>query len=140
MEGQPTIQLVHDWFQRVWVLREPNAVEDMCTPGLIVHGMGPEPIIGASNFRTGVVDTFSAQFPEIQTEVHGVVLNGDHAGVRVRFTLRHKTKGWMMMEGATFVRYEGVKIAEAWNYIDFLSLLIQTGAVSEDAMVALLYD
>ncbi|MFN3199446.1 MAG: ester cyclase [Bradymonadia bacterium] len=133
----PLVQRTQEWFDRVWGRKELAAVDEMCTPDVKVHGLGG-PMVGVALYRDHVVAPFYAAFAQFKVDLLDAFVCDDLVSMRVRYTITRHCGEQVVIEGAGFVRFEDNRLAEAWNYMDFLSLLVQTGDVDADVLPTML--
>lgn len=132
-ESQDLAALARSWFERVWVHQEQGAIEELCAPHVRVSGLG-EPLVGVETYRAEVYEPFIAAFKGFDAEVLNILVSGDEVALRVRYTIERYCGGVMTTEGAVFARYEEGRIVEAWNGVDFLTMLQQSEKVAHDAL------
>lgn len=126
--------LSREWFERVWNRRDLSAIEQMCQPHAIGHGLGDPhgPPMGMNEFRT-FHSLFTAAMPDLTVHVQDVLVDGDRTATRYHFTATHRGEGLgvpasnkpVRVSGIAIVRWEGGKIAESWNEFDKAGLAAQ---------------
>ena len=134
MREHPYIALMERFADRVWGQRDAGSLEELCTPDMLVHGFGPQPLVGPAAFRDQVFASFCKTCRTSTLTYQEAVIEGDRLALRGTFRLVLHDGSEVSIEGAGFVRVRDGRIAEAWNFWDFLSLLQQTGDIAETTM------
>lgn len=119
--------LLYRWFNAVWNQGNEFAIDELMAEDAIAHGISGDGLQGPEGFKSFYRE-FREQFDDIQIEVHDVVSEGDHESARctVRAT-KHDSRIPVRFDGSCMVRVDNGKIAEAWNYFDFLGMNQQLG-------------
>jgi len=127
------------WFEEVWNKGRAEAIREMVTEDLVVHGLSDakgEAIKGVKEF-----DRFHSQFvnafPNIQVEVEDLIAEGDKVAARCTVRAKHTgdalgvapTNTDLDFTGIAIVRISGGKIVEAWNNFDFMKMNRQLGII-----------
>jgi len=127
------------WFEEVWNKGRAEAIREMVTEDLVVHGLSDakgEAIKGVKEF-----DRFHSQFvnafPNIQVEVEDLIAEGDKVSARCTVRAKHTgdalgvapTNTDVDFTGIAIVRISGGKIVEAWNNFDFMKMNRQLGII-----------
>jgi len=127
------------WFEEVWNKGRAEAIREMVTEDLVVHGLSDakgEAIKGVKEF-----DRFHSQFvnafPNIQVEVEDLIAEGDKVAARCTVRAKHTgdalgvaaTNTDVDFTGIAIVRISGGKIVEAWNNFDFMKMNRQLGII-----------
>jgi predicted ester cyclase len=102
-----------------------------------LHGYSPEPMgkTKAEGFYRGIWASFGTPPP---LEFHEVMTDGDLYACRFTMTGTHlgafmgvrATGRPIVLPGLTMLRFASGRVVERWSSADFLSLLIQIGAVN----------
>ena len=119
--------LLYRWFNAVWNQGNEFAIDELMTEDAIAHGISGDGLRGPEGFK-GFYHEFREQFDNINITVHDVVSEGDLESARC--TVRATKRGSnipVSFDGNCTVRVENGKIAEAWNYFDFLGMNQQLG-------------
>jgi steroid delta-isomerase-like uncharacterized protein len=133
-----TIQ--HRWFDEVWNKARPDAIDEMLSPDVIIHGLTDalgNDVRGAEAFKS-FYESFRGAFPDIQVTVEETVSEGDKIVARCAVRATHRGKGLGLaptdksveFTGMRMLKVEGGKIVESWNSFDFLTMFQQIGAIS----------
>jgi len=127
------------WFEEVWNKRRAEAIREMVTEDLVVHGLSDaqgEAIKGVKEF-----DRFHSQFvnafPNIQVKVEDLIAEGDKVAARCTVSAKHTgdalgfapTHADVDFTGIAIVRIKDGKIVEAWNNFDFMKMNRQLGII-----------
>jgi len=127
-------ELVHRWFDRLWGQAIEATIDEMMAPGIIAHGLSPEPMVGRAAFHE-FYRNFRNSFPTVEVSVDELVDVGDRVSFRARARVTTADgRGPFELNGSGFLRVANDQFVEGWNYWDFLSLMTQMGAVPADAM------
>jgi predicted ester cyclase len=94
-------------------------------------------ISGINEFRR-FFRNFRVAFPDIKVTVEETISDGDKIGAVCRVSGLHTGDGLKLratnqpvdFSGILMVRLREGKIAEAWNYFDFMTMFAQLGALS----------
>ena len=137
--SQENKALMERWFEEVWNKGRAEAIREMVTEDLVVHGLSDakgEAIKGVKEF-----DRFHSQFvnafPNIQVEVEDLIAEGDKVAARCTVRAKHTgdalgvapTNTDVDFTGIAIVRISGGKIVEAWNNFDFMKMNRQLGVI-----------
>lgn len=138
MPSYPTIQ--HEWFERVWNQGEEGAIDELCDPEVIGHGLyddeGNE-VRGVAAFKV-FYHRFKTAFPDIRVDVIETVQQGDLQCANCVVRATHTGPGFFVDPTGTQVEFTGLclvrlrngKILESWNQFDFLSVMMSIGALT----------
>ena len=137
MPDYPT--LLHRWFDEVWNQQREEAIDEMMTEDVIIHGLG-EPIVGRENFKP-FFRSFSAAFPDIHVTVDDVITDGDKMSCRCTVTGTHTGEGLgfaptnqpVEFTGGGMCTLKDGKFHEVWNEFDFMKMNTQMGILSLNA-------
>ena len=137
--SQENKALMERWFEEVLNKGRAEAIREMVTEDLVVHGLSDakgEAIKGVKEF-----DRFHSQFvnafPNIQVEVEDLIAEGDKVAARCTVRAKHTgdalgvapTNTDVDFTGIAIVRISGGKIVEAWNNFDFMKMNRQLGII-----------
>jgi steroid delta-isomerase-like uncharacterized protein len=126
--------LSREWFERVWNQRDAAAIDELCQPHVVIHGLGDAP------GHTGDVDHFRAfhanfidALPDLKIRVDDVLVDGQKTAIRFTLTATHVGEGLgvppsnkpVRVTGMSITRWEDGKIAEGWNEFDKAGLAAQ---------------
>jgi len=137
--SQDNKALTERWFEEVWNKGRAEAIREMVTEDLVVHGLSDakgEAIKGVKEF-----DRFHSQFvnafPNIQVKVEDLIAEGDKVAARCTVSAKHTgdalgfapTHADVDFTGIAIVRIKDGKIVEAWNNFDFMKMNRQLGII-----------
>ena len=116
-------------------------IDELIAPGYVGHDpTQPEPIRGRDGYRQ-FVDTYQSAFADARVTIDDQIAEGGQ--VVTRWTGRGTHTGELMgiaptgkevtVSGITISRLENGKIAEEWELMDALGMLVQLGAVPQPA-------
>ena len=110
------------------VVNEQNldAVEELYAPAYVEHGpMGDFEATDFDAIKANIAQIFSGM-PDIQVEISDIVAEGEL--VVARYSETSEAAG-VDISGAFIARMEDGRIAEMWDYTDFLNLFAQLGLI-----------
>jgi steroid delta-isomerase-like uncharacterized protein len=127
-------QLVRRWFDEVWNKGRAAAIDEMCAPHAVVHGLGGEDAATLDALKT-LHAKFNAAFSDSRVNINHIVAEADMVAVHWTRTATHSgdalgfgaTGKTIAFGGTLFVRVENGKLVESWNYFDQAGLLQQLG-------------
>jgi steroid delta-isomerase-like uncharacterized protein len=127
--------IMHRWLDEVWNQGRESTIDELLDPSVVAHGLtdgeGNE-VTGIQSFRS-FWRNFRAAFSDLHIDVQDTVSEGGLCVARFVATARHTGEGFgkppkgkpINVAGMTMVRVKDGRIAEAWNNIDFLTMLQQ---------------
>jgi len=122
------------WFNRVWNEGDAAAIDELLAPEGLLHGLGPNPIVGPEEFRT-FHSAFLAAFREVRVEVLQQLAQGDRTAALCRCRATHRASGRVaVFQGAVIFRVSQGKLVEGWNTWDFVGLLEGMGVLPLDSV------
>jgi predicted ester cyclase len=115
--------LAKEWFEQVWNQKNEAAIDRLMHPNAKWFIVGPEA------FKV-VHRSFVGAFPDIQVELQQVIAEGDYASFRWVATMTHAgdhlgfpaSGRTATLAGSGFLRGDGERILDAWNYMDLHQL------------------
>ena len=131
--------LIKRWFEEVWNQGNRDVIDELVTEDVMIHGLvdgAGNPVKGLGAFHE-FHSQFRGAFPDIHVDVDDVIAEGDRVvarcSVRGQHTGEHlgfsATNAPVEFGGVAIVRITNGKIAEAWNYFDFLTMNRQLGVI-----------
>lgn len=127
--------LAQRWFAEVMNEGNEDVIDEICAPNFVDH----DPLPGTGPDRDGIhefVKQIRSAFPDLETTVDDMLVEGDE--IAVRSTFRGTHEGDFMGIPATgkkvevanydFVRMENDQAVEHWGTIDSAALMEQLGA------------
>ena len=135
MAEYPT--LLHRWFDEVWNLKREEAIDEMMTEDVVVHGLPGGPIVGRENFKP-FFRAFISAMPDINITVEDVLTDRDKMSCRCTVRGTHTGDGLGFPPTNQAVEFTGGglctvvdgKFKEVWNEFDFMKMNTQMGIVS----------
>jgi steroid delta-isomerase-like uncharacterized protein len=129
------MSVVRVFYDEVWNRWNDEMVEEILAVELVFRGSLGDDVRGRAGFR-GYRDKVRAAFPDFTNEVLDLVVDGERAAARLRYTGTHRgpllgvpaTGRRVGYDGAAFFRLTGGQIAEAWVLGDVHGLLRQLQA------------
>lgn len=129
--------LMRRWFEEVWNRGNRSVIDELVTEETVIHGLvdgSGAPVKGLDAFRS-FHEQFRGAFPDIEITVDDLIAEGDKVVARCSVRGRHSgphlgiaaTNAAVEFGGVAITRVVDGKIAEAWNYFDFLSMNKQLG-------------
>ncbi|MBK9463154.1 MAG: ester cyclase [Flavobacterium sp.] len=118
--------------QRVVNEKDYTAIEEHLTSDYIYHGLGGMTAQTPNGF-TEAIKGFHAAIPDLKSEIIDIIGEGDRLVLRFNFTGTQKGEflGFpasganLHFEGMIMRRFEGMKVAEDWDYFDFPTVVSQ---------------
>ena len=135
--SQENKKIVQRWFDEVWNKGRADAIRELATEDLVVHGLSDAK--GSAVTGLKAFDDFHSQFrnafPDMYISVEDLIAEGDkvvarcdvrgkHSGDALGFAATHAD---VAFTGIAIVRISGGKISEAWNNFDFMRMNQQLG-------------
>jgi steroid delta-isomerase-like uncharacterized protein len=131
---------LHRWFEEAWNKGREEAIDEMVDPDVIAYGLTDAEgatVRGREDFHR-FFRQFRSAFPDIHVDIEETIREGDKIGAVCRVTATHQGEGLGFaatnnraeFSGILMVRLRDGKIAEAWNYFDFMTLFGQLGVLS----------
>jgi len=130
--------LIERFYARAWNSWDDAAVTGLLDERVVFRGSLGDEVTGRNGFR-GYRDKVRAAFPDFHNEILDLVIEGDRAAVRLRYTGHHRggilgfpaTGTLVTYHGAAFFTAREGRLAEAWVLGDVDSLRRQLGAGGE---------
>ena len=140
MSAAENKELVRRYFEEVWNKGRREAIEQMCSPTGVVHGLDGSGTRGLKELLAFHTRMQSAM-PDQRVNVEALIAEGDLVTVRWTRTATHTGHGLQLaptgkqlaFAGVSIFRIENGKIAEGWNCYDRLGMLQQLGVVPATA-------
>ncbi|HVV18963.1 MAG TPA: ester cyclase [Pseudonocardiaceae bacterium] len=114
-------QLVDAFYQRAWNRWDDSAVDELLAPDFTFRGSLGDQVSGRAGWR-GYRDVIRAAVPDFHNEVVDLVVSGDRAAARLRYTGHHEgvllgvqgSGAPIEYSGAAFFTAVGGQLADAW--------------------------
>ena len=131
--------LTYRWFEEVWNKGNSDAIGELVTDDLVIHGLTDadgNPIANLDSFRS-FHQQFRGAFPNINVVVEDAIAEGDKVVARCSVQGKHTgdslglaaTNADVDFSGVAIVRIYNGKIVEAWNNFDFMRMNKQLGVI-----------
>ncbi len=132
------LAILQDWYRRVWGEGDLDAIDALFAPRAGADGIMPDGQVGPEDFRA-LVPAFHALARDISFTFDRAVDNGDWlwAQLTVDALGAHDMRP-IRASGQVMMRFDGARIAEAYNCFDFLTFFTAAGLLPEDAFLLLL--
>lgn len=120
--------------------RRDEYFEILYDDDVVLHGYSPEPMVGKPAVRAFYQALFHA-FPDCRATPEQYLVEGDSLTMRFRFAGTHlgefqgiPANGRAFdIGGITILRFGEARCVERWSVADFLTMMIQIGAVPAPA-------
>jgi predicted ester cyclase len=111
-------------------------IDKMIDVNLVLHGPSGRDIRGLKEYKQYVSEMYDA-FPDSQTTIEDMMVEGDKLTVRFTSTSTHKgvfmgippTNKKIMVSGIEINRIVGGKCVECWERMDILGMMQQLGVI-----------
>ncbi len=134
-------EIVRRLVEGVWTERNLDIIDDLVAGDYVGHDPSqPEPIRGRDGFRQ-FVSVYQSAFKDASVTIDDLIGEGDT--IVTRWTGRGTHTAELMgiaptgkevtISGITISRIAGGKVAEEWQLMDTLGMLVQLGAVPQPA-------
>ena len=132
------IEALEVWFRRVWIEADPEAVSDLMSEQVSVHGLEESELSGADEFLL-FQRIIVAQFSDIRVSILQAVEEGEWVAARLNISAVHKSSG-RAISGRSHVmcRFVDGKLVEGHNLVDLVQLFEQLGLLPERTVDQLL--
>ena len=128
-------QLVHRFYTDAWNAWDDDAVDELLAEDFVFRGSLGEEVRGRDGWR-GYRDKIRAAVPDFHTQIVELVVNGDRAAARLRYSGHHEGEllgvrgvgNRIEYSGAAFIRVRGGLLADAWVLGDLDALRRQLPA------------
>ncbi len=141
-EAKEIKALMHHWINES---NKGNAAaisvtDEICAPNIVVHSIAES--TGLDDYKRFMSEVRNA-FPDIQLELHDMIVEGNEVAIRFTETGTHKgafmgippTGKGVTIRGVEVDRIVGGKVVEIWSGLDALGLMQQLGFVLTSSKV-----
>lgn len=123
-----------DWFRRIWVEGEQDAVDRIFAPQTEAGGLLPGFSLRAEDFKT-LVEATLAMIAVERVDMLKTVSAGDWlSAMTVMRCVAHETGQKVDLHGQVMLRFDDGRIAEAYNHYDMIGFFQQMGVLPPDTM------
>ncbi|WP_422049964.1 ester cyclase [Shimia sp.] len=127
-------QIIKDWFRRVWIEQDMDAIDEMFRPDSTAEGVLPGFGVGPDDFRE-MATMYLALVEDPIVTVDKVMDDGDWAAALWTMSIANPTGGDRIKGfGQLFVRFEGKVMVEAYNNFDMVGFFQQLGLLPEQTI------
>ncbi len=132
------LELLQDWYNRVWVKADLDAIDTYFAPRAGADGIMPDGQVGVEDFKA-LVPALLALVRDLTIDIDRSVESGDWlwAQITVR-ALTARGVDPIRASGQVMVHIEDGLITEAYNAFDFITFFEQAGLLPQDAFMLLL--
>lgn len=132
------LELLREWYRRVWVEADPGAIDDYFAPRAGADGLMPDGQVSAEDFRA-LVPALLSVVRNLRIEIDRSIETEDWLWAQITVHAIH-AQGMEPIRagGQIMMRIEGTKIVEAYNAFDFITFFEQVGLLPADAFLLLL--
>lgn len=133
-----SLDLLQDWYRRVWIEQDLGAVEDFFAPRVGADGILADGQVRAEDFRA-LIPAIHALVRDLSITIERSHEMGDWLWTQIVFA-GHAAQGLEVVRtrAQVMVRIEAGRIAEAYNIFDALTFFEQLGQLPKDAQMLLL--
>ena len=125
--------MLESWADRVWAKRDEGAIDEMCSAESSWHGLGPQPLVGADQYKA-FHRHLCGLLPETRLEVNQSIEQDGWLAALCSFTGKMPDGRQATVNGAIHARVADGKVLEAYNYFDFLGFFVQLGLLPPDTL------
>lgn len=116
-------EVAQRWFEQVWNQRNTAVVNELLNDDSICHGEGGD-IVGKDEFRKRLYEPMVGAFPDLRVAVEAAIVQDQLTVLRWVGTGTHTGSGLgipptgqpVEIRGMTWLRIEGGKLSEGWQY------------------------
>lgn len=128
------VEILNDWFQRIWIAGEIEAIPGFFTPRLQASGVMSGLEMGPEDF-SALIPAMRAKVRDFSVEIVHAIEQGDWLWTLQIIRGRARETGAPLeFTGQLAVRFEGDKIAEAYNHYDLIAVFEQLGQMPPDTL------
>lgn len=132
------LDLLRDWYRRVWIDQDLGAVEQYFAPRVGAEGILADGQVGAEDFRA-LIPAIHALVRDLSITIERSHEMGDWLWTQIVLE-GHAAHGLekVCTRAQVMVRFEAGRIAEAYNIFDALTFFEQLGQLPKAAQMLLL--
>ncbi|MDK3018523.1 ester cyclase [Pseudodonghicola flavimaris] len=132
------IEVLQRWCDEVWRDGNLDAIGELFDPSAVTSGVVPQMQIGPDDFRE-LVSVLRHHVGPIEAEILKTVEEGDWLAAMMNFrTSRADNGAPIEVAGQVMLRFNGDRMAEAYNHFDYLAFFEQLGLVPPDSLTIFL--
>ncbi|MEQ9693198.1 nuclear transport factor 2 family protein [Shimia sp. SDUM112013] len=127
-------EILSEWYRRVWIEGDLDAIDELFSPDTQAAGLVPEMQVGPDDFRE-LVPMFLDMVEDPHVSLDKVMEDGDWASALYSMRVTDSATGKPVIgSGQLFARFEGDKMVETYNSFDFMSFFEQVGLLPEQCL------
>ncbi len=127
-------QIIEDWFRRVWVEADLDAIDEMFSPDTRAEGLLAGFGVGPDDFRE-MASMYLALVEDPMVTVEKVMIDGDWAAALWTMSIMNPVTAERVTSfGQLFVRFDGDMMVEAYNNFDFVQFFERLGLLPEQTL------
>lgn len=127
-------ELFKNWCDEVWRKRNLDAIDEFLVPSTVTEGVVPHMEMGPKEFRELAAVVLHHVGPVEPVILHSVEQD-DWLAAMFRFeTSRADNGAPVEVPGNVFLRFEGDRMVEAYNLLDYLAFFEQLGLMPPDTL------
>jgi hypothetical protein len=132
------LEFLREWYRRVWVEADPNAIDAFFAPRAGADGLMPDGQVSAEDFRA-LVPALLSLVRDLRIDIDRSVETGDWLWAQITVHATH-AQGVepIRASGQIMMKIEGDKIVEAYNAFDFITFFEQARLLPQDSFLLLL--
>jgi len=127
-------EIINVWFEEVWNEGRTDTIDRLLNNNCIVTGLISEEITCCEQFKQfqkQILESYS----NFRIEVLNTISSGSDVASLIRCSGTHNNSGKDVSFQACFIgKIQNGQICEAYNVVDFLSPLIQTGMIDQELL------
>ncbi|SHG28760.1 ester cyclase [Cognatishimia maritima] len=133
-ETPSKVELLEQWFQRVWIEGDLDAVDEFFSDDAEAKGLLPEMRIGPQDYRD-FVPLILALVEDLKIDL--IINTEDNYWIQSLYKVTARataTSAPIVVLGQVSVKVQANKFTEAYNCFDFMGLFEQLGQLPEQSM------
>ena len=128
------IEILHEWFQRVWIAGEIEAIPEFFCVGSQASGVMTGLQMGPEDFAA-LIPAMRARVRDLSVEVVHFLEQGDWLWtLQIVRGLSAEDGRALEFSGQLALRFEGDKFAEAFNHYDMIAVFEQLGQMPPETL------
>lgn len=136
--AQSKIEIVEEFFRRVWEEEDPGAIDDLFAPEGEAVGIGEHVYVGPDAFK-GYYHAIREHLRDIRIEVDDWIEQGDKIAFIASYRAVDKESGEpVAMSGQALCEIKNGKITKAYTNWDFMGLFGQMKRLPPDSFARML--
>lgn len=126
--------ILREWYARVWEQGDISAIDELFVPDIQANGIVPDMEMGVDDFKF-LVATIQELITQPNIRIDKMVEQGDWiAGMMTMHAESLDQRTPVKIAAMVLCRFEGGKIVEAYNSVDFVSFFEQLGLLPENTI------